>query len=112
MNYFLSVSFIILLIKGLNCQELDQLDELIDYLKNNPNSKIGFLSASNYASVKRILPDGIKPVYIEHEEDLTKMVLNGSITAALVSGLPETRYHDSLHIFSSGLVTLHSILMA
>jgi hypothetical protein len=40
------------------------------------------------------------------------MVLNGTLVAALVSGLPEKKYHDSLHIFSSSIVTLHSIFMA
>lgn len=95
-----------------SAKELDQLDELIDYLRSNSGSKVGFLTPSNYASVKRILPSGVKPVYVEREEDLTKMVLNGSIIAALVSGLPEHKYHDSLHIFSSNQITLHSFLMA
>lgn len=104
--------FILAFFRVFSAKELDQLDELIEYLKTNPGSKIGFLTPSNYASVKRILPSGVKPIYVEHEEDLTKMVLNGSIIAALVSGLPEQKYHDSIHIFSSNLVTLHSFLMA
>lgn len=108
---FLIVLFLIFSFES-KAQELDQLDELISYLENNPNSKVGFLSPSNYASVKRILPNTTRPVYIEHEEDLTQMVLNSSVIAALVSGLPEAKYHDSLHIFSSNLVTMHSFLMA
>ncbi|RMZ99795.1 hypothetical protein BpHYR1_046149 [Brachionus plicatilis] len=104
--------FILAFLNVALAQELDQLDELIDHLSKNYGSKIGLLTPSNYASVKRILPDGVKPVYVEHEQDLTKMVLNGSIVAALVSGLPEKKYHDALHIFSSNLVTMHSFLMA
>ena len=93
--------------------EIDELDILLDVLANSGNNaRVGILSESNYYSTKRILPSNTRPIIIEHEEDLTQMVLNGSLIAALVSGLPEERYHDSLHIFSSSIVTMHSILMA
>lgn len=94
-------------------QELDQLDVLYEHLTQlGSEARVGFLTNSNYNSVKRKLPANTQPVYISHEDELTESVLNGSIVAALVSGLPEQQYHDRLHIFSSTIVTLHSILMA
>jgi hypothetical protein len=59
--------------------------------------------------VKKILPNNTRPIIIEKKEDLTQMVLNGSLIAALVSGMPDEKYHDSLHIFSSSIVTLHRL---
>lgn len=95
------------------CQELDQLDVLIQHLTQlGDDATVGFLSESNYNSVKRKLPANTRPVFIAHEDELTEMVLNGSLVAALVSGLPEQQYHDRIHIFSSTIVTLHAILMA
>lgn len=93
--------------------ELDELDVLYDHLLHlGPEAMVGFLTASNYASVRRKLPPNTRPVYVEHEDDLIQMVLNNSIVAGLVSGIPEQQYHNQLNIFSSGIVTLHSILMA
>lgn len=88
-------------------EEIDELDILIKTLAESGNARVGFLSSSNYISVKKILPDNTRPVFIENKEDLTQMVLNGSLIAALVSGMPDEQYHDSLHIFSSTIVTLH-----
>jgi hypothetical protein len=94
-------------------QELDQLDALLDHLVSLGNdAKVGFLTPSNYASVRRILPPNARPVYVANKDDLTNMVLNGSLVAALTSGLPHKEYHDYLHIFSSSIVTMQSILMA
>jgi hypothetical protein len=92
---------------------IDDLDILYDFLSNNQSfNRVGFLSASNYISVRRKLPQSVKPVYIEHKEDLISMVLNGSLVAALTSGMPEKQYHEKLHIFSSTIVTMQAILMA
>lgn len=53
----------------------------------------------------------MEPLILKNELDLVNMVFNGSIVAALTSGLPDTKYHDSLHIFQSEVITLHSMLM-
>jgi hypothetical protein len=94
-------------------QDLDQLDELYDYLLAAGNeARVGFLTPSNYASVRRKLPANTKPVYIDDKDNLAQMVINGSLIAGLTSGLPEKVYHDRLHIFSSTIVTMHSMLMS
>ena len=95
--------------------DISQLDDLVTYLQANQNSsfaRVGFLSYSNYISVQRLLPKSAKPVIFKNEDDLVNMVLNGSILAALTSGLPEQKFHDSLHIFASEVIALHSMLMA
>jgi hypothetical protein len=109
-----SIFLALITLQTSKCQDdIDELDKLIEILnKSGTNARVGFLSGSNYFSVKRVLPSNTKPVIIEHEEDLTQMVLNGSLIAALVSGMPEERFHDALHIFSSTIITLHSLLMA
>lgn len=113
MNLIFYTLFMVTLISQALGQDLDQLDNLLSYLeKQGKMARVGFLSGSNYLSVKRILPKNTVPVIIEHEEDLTKMVLNGSLVAALVTGLPDSHLHDSLHIFSSEVVTLQTVLMA
>jgi hypothetical protein len=113
LEIFLQCLICIFLVANIQGQELDELDVLYEYLEElGTDAKVGFLSASNYISVKRKLPANARPVYVAHKEDLTEMVLNGSIVAALTSGLPAQEYHDRLHIFSSTIVTLHSILMA
>jgi hypothetical protein len=94
-------------------QDIDELEKLIEYLKKeDSNKKIGFLSGSNVQSVKRLLPPGVKTLIIPNKLDLIEMIMNGTITAGLTSGIPDLKYHDKLHIFSSSIVTMHSVLMA
>ena len=108
--------FIAILATFINCQDddIDELEKLIIALNNtdDSNSRIGTLSMSNYLSVKSKLPSKTIPILVDHEEDLTQMVLNGTVIAALVTGLPDHKYHRLLNVFSSQVVTLHSIFMA
>ena len=114
MNFPLTILILMLISLSLSqYQEIDQFDILYEHLTQlGTQAKVGFLTPSNYVSVKRKLPPNTQPVIISHEDELTESVLNGSIVAALVSGMPEQQYHDRIHIFSSTIVTLHSILMA
>lgn len=112
-NFNIKIALSFLFVGQCLFQELDQLDALYDYLEEiGQDAKVGFLSGANYLSVKRKLPPNTKPVVVEHKEDLTQMVLNETLVAALVSGLPDKIFHDELHIFSSGIITMHSVLMA
>ena len=97
---------------SIRCQDIDNMDALIVALNNSKDARIGVLSESNFNSVKKKLPVHARPEVFEHEEDLVKHVLSGDVVAGLTSGLPESKYHQSFRIFPSGVIALHTILMA
>lgn len=93
--------------------QLENLSDLIQYLNANPRSRIGFLTRSNYESVKKSLPNSIVPVYVDSKAQLLDSVINGSIVASLTSSMPDYQsYHAKLHTFSSNVVSMHTIFMS
>lgn len=92
--------------------EIEKLSDLIDYLTKYPNSKVGFLTQSLYESVRKVLPKTISPLFVDNKNYLMNGVINGTLVAALTPTLPDKRFQDNLHMFSSNVITLYAILMS
>ena len=102
--------------------DIVNLDELVNAIKTGPNRKVAFLAEANFKSVHTVLPSEVQAVICDGEEhykvkcqgkgDIVKLVENGGVIAALISGLPEEKEAKTLHAFSSTLISPRAMLMA
>eukprot|EP00004_Rigifila_ramosa_P017522 TRINITY_DN4271_c0_g1_i1.p3 TRINITY_DN4271_c0_g1~~TRINITY_DN4271_c0_g1_i1.p3 ORF type:complete len:444 (+),score=117.01 TRINITY_DN4271_c0_g1_i1:1723-3054(+) len=92
-----------------------------------PNRKVGFLSLANYQTVQTFLPASVENggvlevvvcdgqahygVTCTSVSELSEMVVSGVLAAALISGLPETRFASELNLVPSGIVSPQVMLM-
>lgn len=63
--------------------------------------RVGFVSMGNYRMVHHLVPNAT-PVIIKHVEELESAVRNGTIDAALISGVPDDTEFD---IYNSGSIS-------
>eukprot|EP00038_Savillea_parva_P007831 m.172824 g.172824 ORF g.172824 m.172824 type:complete len:368 (-) comp13588_c0_seq1:222-1325(-) len=79
------------------------VEELYTRLAGVTTPRLGVLSQGNFDSVHQLLPNGTTPVVYAHDSDLIQAVLNRSVDAGLVSGIPNPS--TNLVTFSSTLVS-------
>lgn len=109
--------------------DITTVAQLQQAIIDGPNRKVGFISDANYQSVRSILPalaDGkgngkTELVICDNEEhygvkcdgveELTSLVKDGKIAAAIISGLPNPAVASSIHSFSSALISQRAMLM-
>jgi len=91
-------------------------------IQRGVNKKVGFLSQANYATVQTVLDDSVQVVVCDGNDPtyaacvgtdgLIQHVLDGTLVAGVISGLPEAKYEPHLNIFSSTVVSMRAMFMA
>ncbi|XP_013408888.1 uncharacterized protein LOC106172641 [Lingula anatina] len=112
---FLNISLV-------KADDIETLEELQKAIKVGDNKKVGFLSLTNFQSVKTVLPSNVQVVVCDGEkeyfgirckatDDLLKLVKDGKLIAGLISGLPEEHHAAHVHVFSSTLISPRAMFM-
>ena len=62
-------------------ENIENLDQLNDAIKNGPNRKVGFLSHENFESVEAFLDGQVEPEIFEDSIELELAVMTGDVLA-------------------------------
>ncbi|CAE8623164.1 unnamed protein product [Polarella glacialis] len=77
-------------------------EELNSKIESGGNVKMGFLSQANFLSVQSMLSTKVEPVIFLSTGQLYEAVVNGSVRAALISGVPD---RTNFTVFSTDVIS-------
>ena len=68
-------------LEAVEYENIENLDQLNDAIKNGPNRKVGFLSHGNFESVEAFLDGHVEPEIFEDSIELELAVMTGDVLA-------------------------------
>ena len=68
-------------LEAVKYENIENLDQLNDAIKNGPNRKVGFLSHGNFESVEAFLDGHVEPETFEDSIELELAVMTGDVLA-------------------------------